>query len=330
MIWSAAVGSVHHDGGGGILRGLAVWPFGIERPLMLTNRIDRPQSAVAIERVSSDRAAAEFIQPTELIRISVGAATGVGIAALGTEMLRHIVSAPDALMQSARKWLKNDRDRRVALIQSPGRGAFGPLCYKEMSSRRWVVRIVSRFAKVRAWNAFHKGLLLRRLQIATPQPLLVVSARRPGVYQEYLLTAAVPGAVSLQDWLGSQPSRKSAKARFLKRQSLAQHLGNLLQRLHAERFDHRDLKPTNLLLSTTGQVWLIDLDGVWRWPILPRFRRTQNLARLWAGLSAKGLASATDALRFLRAYLPARDYQNWKTVWRQVARRAERKIRQKQ
>jgi serine/threonine protein kinase len=152
---------------------------------------------------------------------------------------------------------------------------------------------------------------------------------RRGVYHEYLLTEAVPGAISLHDWLEGHTSDESDSEFLWQRISVARQLGLLLQRLHQQRFDHRDLKPTNLLLSDVGRVWLIDLDGIWRWPVLPRIRRVQNLARLWAGLAGRQQVTAADALRFLLAYLTPEQRGEWKLIWRQVARRAAAKIMKK-
>ncbi len=285
-----------------------------------------PGQAAELDDSCSDATSNENPQ---LIRMAAGAARGVGLARLGTDCLQRIVSGPDLLLNSAKVWLKNDAGRRVALIDADAGCADSLWCCKEAVSHRWLVRLISRFATVRAWNAFHQGLILRELEIATPQPLAVVSIERSGALHEYLLTAAVPGAISMQDWLATHRSDGSQHHARRQRFKLAQQLGLLLQRLHAERFDHRDLKPTNLLLSDEGRVWLIDLDGLWRWPILPRARRVQNLARLWAGLAVRRLVTATDALRFLLAYLPRNQRGDWKSLWRQIAHRAASKIERK-
>ncbi len=296
---------------------------------MPAHSVELPLPGLAAEK---DRTCADAIAdelPPQLVRMAAGAARGMGLARLGNDCLQRIVSGPDLLMSSAKVWLKNDAGRRVALIEADAGSADSLWCCKEAVSRRWWVRFIAPIVSVRAWNAFYQGLILRRLHISTPQPLAVVTVTRHGSYHEYLLTDAVPGAASLQVWLGRHKSHETAGNVRPQRCKVAQQLGLLLQRLHAERFDHRDLKPTNLLLSDAGRVWLIDLDSIWRWPVLPRSRRVQNLARLWAGLARHRQVTATEALRFLLAYLTPKQRGDWKSLWRQVVRRAAGKIEQK-
>lgn len=264
----------------------------------------------------------------EVVSLASGAARGMGLARLGSDCLQQIVSQPERLLADPVAWLKVAADRRVALIVPQAGSPDSLWCCKEsVSSRPWV-RLISRISSLRAWNAFRQGLQLCQAGISTPQPLAVVSVTRRGVQHEYLLTAAVTDAISLQRWL-TDPDTVKNRTQFAGGcHRLAVQLGLELQRLHRHRFDHRDLKATNILLSPDGGVWLIDLDGVRRWPILLRSRRVQNLARLWVGVAIAGRVPATEALRFLFAYLPPHERPRWKAWWRDVAQRAARKIKQ--
>ena len=266
-----------------------------------------------------------------LARTSDGRVRALGLASLGTDCLQRLVSAPDLILSGARAWLKNQPDHRVALIDSESDAVPGMWCCKETVTRNRWVRFVTTWGSFRAHNAFRQGLACLRANISTPQPLAVLTFSRSGAYHEYLLTAAVPDAVSLQDWLNSGGPIVSAAA-FRRRCEITRQLGLQLQRLHQRGFDHRDLKPTNVLISDSSPVqpvWLIDLDGVWRWPWLPSPRRTQNLARLWAGVAMIPGVTPTDALRLLFAYLTPQQRRNWKTLWRRVARRAAGMIAKK-
>lgn len=296
---------------------------------MPAHSVELPPHSVAVE-IKGDCANPDLTSTsTQLVRMTAGAARGMGLARLGADCLQRIVSGPDLLLNSAKVWLKNDPDHRVALIDADAASPDALWCCKVAVSGRWWVRFISRYASVRAWNAFRQGLILRGLQISTPQPLAVVTVEARGIYHEYLLTEAVPGAVSLEKWLQALGTHETPDNAFWQRVDVGRQLGALLQRLHEERFDHRDLKPTNLLMSHHGQVWLIDLDGVWRWPSLPQSRRVQNLARLWAGLVARRRATPADALRFLLAYLRPRERGDWRSLWRQVARCATKIIARK-
>ena len=267
----------------------------------------------------------------ELIRALDGRTRGLGLARLGSGCLQRLVSAPELLLAGAREWLKDQPGHRVALVESESETAPGTWCCKETVTRDWWVRFVTTWASFRAHNAFRQGLALLRANISTPQPLAVLTVTRGGAYHEYLLTEAVSGTSSLHRWLSSNVPAGSADD-LPRRREITRQLGLQLQRLHRHGFDHRDLKPTNILISEQSanpNVWLIDLDGVWRWPWLPGPRRVQNLARLWAGVAALPGVTRTDALRLLFAYLRPEQRRGWKCLWRRVARRAAARIAKK-
>lgn len=294
--------------------------------MMPAQSVDQPPDRVATQaRIRRADEIATSRMP-KLFRVAAGPARGMGLSQLGIDCLQRMVSAPELLLASVNTWLKNDADRRVALIAADAGSAEETWCCKEAINRNWWVRFISRFRSVRAWNAFEQGLLLCQYQISTPQPLAVVTVTRSRTYSEYLVTAAVPGAISLHHWLHDHSHCGLQGDSRRPRTALARQLGEQLQRLHQHRFDHRDLKPTNILLDLHDQIYLIDLDGVRRWPLLPRFRRVQNLARMWAGLGGSRQVTATDALRFLFAYLPPEQRGDWKTLWRQVKRRSARML----
>ncbi len=305
------------------------------------DEVSDPMPAHCVERsllrVTPDSCAPEdhpatMMTTSDVIRISFQATHGVGLTKLGGDCLRRLVSAPELLLNGARIWLKDQPGHRVALIESESSAVPGMWCCKATRTRSWWVRVITSFATFRSRNAFHQGRAMLLAAVTTPQPLVVISSTCQGAYHEYLLTAAVPESVSLQSWL-VEPSREKTPAEFQQRCSIARCLAIQIQRLHRHRFDHRDLKPTNILLSVSADkhtVWLIDLDGVWRWPVLlPSPRRIQNLARLWAGVALTSNVTPTDALRFLLAYLPPEQRGNWKSLWRRVARLAAIKISRK-
>ena len=118
----------------------------------------------------------------------------------------------------------------------------------------------------------------------------------------------------------------------------AKVLGAALAKLHHARFDHRDLKGTNILISestTRPDYVILDLDAVRRWLILPSFQRHKNLARLLASLQGMTKINSSDALRFLRTYrrtayqlshataLGAVQDRSWKSAWKSISRLAE-------
>src|SRR5690606_733935 len=108
----------------------------------------------------------------------------------------------------------------------------------------------------------------------------------------------------------------------------------LLRRLHERRVTHRDLKASNILVSTTDdlarpKLWLIDLDGVQTWQTVPEKHRLQNLTRFYVSFHRSPWITLPDRLRFLRIYLGRnfRDRARWKQLWHRILDQAERKIR---
>lgn len=178
----------------------------------------------------------------------------------------------------------------------------------------------------RAWETGHA--LLRR-GIDTPRPMLFVESIAPSSHRGYLLTEAVENSTTLAEFFDRcWPAMKAdQRANWLTRHS--RQLARKLRRLHGSGFDHRDLKFPNLLVSndaTDDRIWLLDLDAVRAWPVLPAVRAMQNLSRLnVSSLLVPGIRS-TDRLRFLRWYLGSAFAAEWKLWWRRIARKSLLKI----
>lgn len=253
----------------------------------------------------------------------------VGLAELGWAWLERFHSSPELLFCATTAFLKHDVNRRAALVDV-GLAESSLVCFlKETSSRNWWVRFSVQFAELRSTNAWRQGLAMRAAGIRTPRPVALATFSQNGAYYEYLLTEVISNATTLDRWLGRRDASITATEYNTQRRFVAVELGTQIRRLHQHRFDHRDLKASNILVSESEagmQLWLIDLDGVWRWPILPRSRQIQNLARLWIGVDRTQQVTAADALRFLKVYLGQDWRKSWKSFWLQIGRRAELKI----
>jgi tRNA A-37 threonylcarbamoyl transferase component Bud32 len=182
----------------------------------------------------------------------------------------------------------------------------------------------------RAWETGHA--LLRR-GIDTPRPLLVVETVKNNIRRGYLLTAAVTNSTTADRFFQTRWREEDARFQAAWLAGRARQLAGQLRRLHASGFDHRDLKFPNLLVShdpADPRVWLLDLDAVRRWPVLPRFRAAQNLSRLnVSALQVAGIRTS-DRLRFLRDYLGSQFAAEWKRWWRAIARKSAEKIARNQ
>ncbi len=120
---------------------------------------------------------------------------------------------------------------------------------------------------------------IRSCGISTIQPIGAIHYRVfPPLYQSYLLSLEIPGAVDLVQFLqelGLHPSNESLR----KKRNTIRSLGLLLQRFHTAGFFHRDLQLKNILVKE-GQPFLIDFDRSYRKAVLSRRERIVNLLRL--------------------------------------------------
>ena len=117
----------------------------------------------------------------------------------------------------------------------------------------------------------------------------------------------------------------SPQVRRARIRSLAESLALLIRSLHERSLSHRDLKASNILIKIdpidgSDRLSLIDLVGVRLRHPLPWRRRVQNLARLCLSLSSVPDRTRTDALHFLRLYLPwgLSPLNDWKGIWRSI------------
>jgi hypothetical protein len=300
---------------------------------MSVSSLELLQSSDAVDsrRVTTPDLSSNFEAATshELRCINRDGRRSVGLTELGRTWLERFHSAPELVFSTAKTWLKQDTARRAALVEAEIDGQRMTWFLKETVTRRFWVRFVVRFGDFRSSNAWKQGLAFRALSISTPRPLALSTFTRNGAYYEYLLTEVVSGAVTLNQWLGRK-ALISDHGLDLNRRGIARELGTQLRKMHQHGFDHRDLKGSNILVSEFDaglKLWLIDLDGVWRWPVLPPSRRIQNLARLWVGMIQFQSVSATDALRFLKVYLGPDWRCCWKALWCKIIRRAAIKLR---
>jgi tRNA A-37 threonylcarbamoyl transferase component Bud32 len=264
------------------------------------------------------------------------AGTAYGAAGLPAPELVRLLEHPDALV-----WRHLDRPVKLSheslLVEAELPWADGPVhvAYKQFRPRRWWKSLCGRFRRSRARRGWELGRALLARGIATPRPLAACEPRNPWFFRtSYLATEWIAGGENLH-LFGWRLADCPAPQRLRLASRCAVNLGRLLGRMHAAGIVHRDLKAANLL--AVGQqddvtVYLVDLDGIRIGRRAGPRRRAADLARLAAGLQAHPWLTPTVFCRFLRAYvagLPPGTVA-WKTLWRQVARRAESHVRRQQ
>lgn len=255
---------------------------------------------------------------------------------LGPEAVRALLDDPDAPFRDpAATLLKDSRTTSVAEWTLDVGGRPERVIYKRFNVKKQLDPWLNLIRPSRAWRSWQAGQHLASRGIPTPRNLAVIARLRPGrrwlpshfaARETYLVTAKAEPAIALADYVKHVlPTLEPADCRDrVQRLSLA--LARLLRTLHERSLTHRDLKAANILIvgdpaAARPRLSLIDLVGVRLEAPVPRRRRLQNLARLQLSLAHVPGRTRTDALRFLRAYLPwaktPRD--DWKALWRAVA-----------
>ena len=119
------------------------------------------------------------------------------------------------------------------------------------------------------------------------------------------------GAVDLGQWKGD---RLQMSGRF----------GHLIGMLHRKGFTHRDLKPTNLLITPDGSPYLIDLDGLRRPGSVSRHRAVADLVKLARRMVELSTLSPKEAAWFVAGYASERDGLSRRAWWRDLKAEAFR------
>ncbi|MFI5461474.1 MAG: lipopolysaccharide kinase InaA family protein [Isosphaerales bacterium] len=249
--------------------------------------------------------------------------------------IHSLIEDPDRpFHESGTIILKDSRTTRVAETTMVAGGRPTRVIYKRFNRKKWLDPILTLFRPSRAWRSWQAGQDLASRGIPTPRNLAFIARRRsfrsnPLSWflprETYLITVKEPDSVSLTSYVSEILPTLAPEVRRARIRSLAGSLALLIRCLHERSLSHRDLKASNILIkldSVDGrdQLSLIDLVGVHLQHPLPWRRRVQNLARLCLSLSSVPERTRTDALHFLRVYLPwgLSPLGDWKGIWRSI------------
>jgi len=263
--------------------------------------------------------------------------TGRALAVLDRPWVEQTVERPESLFgENVREWCKNTGKRRVARIELSVGNAANTIAFAKSVETRGSQRFLSRWRTSRVRRAWEIGHAFLRRGLPTPKPLLFLVEQGADLDRQYLVTEAVPQSQTLAQFSRTVwPTLTSLEQRAWI-SPVSQRLARLVRRMHDCRYDHRDLKFENLLVANEPasvrstretSLWFLDLDAVHRWTVLLRARRVQNLSRVNVSATHLLAVGLTDRLRFLRSYLGS-EFSEWKTWWRQVARKSQQKTLQ--
>ena len=215
------------------------------------------------------------------------------------------------------------------------------VCIKRARRKRKWKALLDCFRPARSIRAFYFGHALLTRRIATALPLAALERRVGGVLLGSILITEAVEAPRLNEFLNTWlaiPPRGDTPLSVPQQRQLGQQvlwqLGRMLRRLHDNRFSHRDLKATNMLVrwspGESPEVVLLDLDGLTRRSVLTARWRFQGLMRLNVSLLKCPIVNRAGRLRMLMGYLRrlGAGRVHFKPYWRVLEEWSARKIRQ--
>lgn len=229
---------------------------------------------------------------------------------------------------------KRSHSALVARIALPIDGKSLAAIVKRPVARNWRRGLRLLLAPSRSRRGWRLGHALLNRDIPTARPLALLERRLgPLVFDSFLLTEEIPGAVDLESWLRREFERCSPGEWHRLKRALHARLVRHLRLLAQRGFVHRDCKAQNVLVTSDLHLFWVDLDGIRRRQRVRLADELDALVRLHVSLRDVPGLTRGDRARFLRDYLArfGRDpAEMWRRLWPSLVRAGERKLRAKQ
>ena len=142
-----------------------------------------------------------------------------------------------------------------------------------------------------AFDEFENIIAFHRAELPTVVP--IAAGRKHG---SFLVTQALEGCSRLADYIGQTQLDPAAV------EELTCRVAELIRKMHACGFNHRDLYLCHILRDGRGNLYIVDLHRVQRRAAVPERWRVKDIAALNYSAPA-GIISRPNRLRFLKAYL---------------------------
>lgn len=230
--------------------------------------------------------------------------------------------------------LKRSRTATVVETTMTVKGAPARVVYKRFNRKKWLDPLLTYFRPSRAWQAWQAGQHMASRAVPTPPNLAFLARTRAFrddplfwylPHETYLITLKSEPSVTLNDYAREVLPTLDPRTRRERVRAITLALARLLRSLHERSLSDRDLKTSNILIegdpdAPDVKLSVIDLVGVRLIHPLPEHRRVQNLTRLHLSLADVPGRTRTDALVFLRSYLPwgLSPHNDWKRLWREI------------
>ncbi len=245
--------------------------------------------------------------------LRVGSWHGFSVTDLSQELFAQLSPDPLAPFAPSTPYPRLKDGPSSAVVLLPGGVLLKRFRIKKRSTL--LKNLIRPSSAKRSWINGHS--LLDR-GIATARPLLLLEQRQRGVTGEALLAF---------EYLARATELKPALLQRdeLERCQLIDRLGLLLRRMHHVGVSHRDLKASNILVTSNGEPVLIDLVGVTLGTVVVPKIRQRDLARLAASFLDVASIRHSHRFKFLHRYLGPSHWENWKVWWKQIVLLLNRK-----
>jgi len=235
-------------------------------------------------------------------------------------------------------WLdvvKTGRHRTVYRLRRPDTEGGGEWYLKRYRAADWKARLRRCLRGATACRESRAMCAVEQLGIATADVVAVLGPRCRGIDRDsWLVTAGVPGAVPLDEWLADHESDVAGADR----RSIVRQVAEMMARMHDGGLWHGDLHAGNFLVQPSD----VDHPGArWRLVLIdmyPVSRRRATVARRLKALAALAAAfgpavTLSERWIFLDQYLSAsssltddaKSHRLWAEAWQPLyARRRDR------
>jgi tRNA A-37 threonylcarbamoyl transferase component Bud32 len=216
----------------------------------------------------------------------------------GAPGLELILEDPDAILAAGADIMKMNDSSTIG-------------CFAGYVVKRWVSRGMTKLLKSYARRPKAERATLNALELidagiptAAPVAWGVKKGRDTSV-SSILVMEHLTGAVHLGRWDGD-------------RLPVIGRIGRLIGVLHGAGFIHRDLKPTNVLITSDGHPYLIDLDGLRRRRSVASTGAVADVVKLARRMMGSSTLSVKEAARFTAEYASARDELPRRRWWNRL------------
>lgn len=155
-----------------------------------------------------------------------------------------------------------------------------------------------------AFGEWNNILAVKRLGIPTVNTVAMGEKRILGLeLASFILTEELHGAESLEKIIDKELSGKLTQAKRRWKYSIIRNVARIAHSLHTNGMCHQDFYLGHFFLDANNTLYLIDLQRVLHWKVVPKRYVIKDLGQLGYSADFTGHISRTDRMRFFLGYL---------------------------